>query len=140
TYVTLRRQWRRGDTIDIAMPLRFRVERSIDDPAIQSIFYGPTLMAVQAPSAGNNLESGLIPFSFFRSLKLDGDFSRAMTPAGKPLHFTTSGRTLAPFYIADPEPGMPRHYHLYVRGHEPSTVFGSVDSGVGNPARGDGLT
>ena len=57
----------RGDTIEIAMPLRFRIERSIDNPAIQSIFYGPTLMAVQRAAVGNNLESGLIPFSFFKS-------------------------------------------------------------------------
>jgi DUF1680 family protein len=140
TYVTLRRQWRRGDTIDIVMPLRFHVERSIDNPAIQSIFYGPTLLAVQAAAVGNNLESGLIPVSLFKSLKLDGDLSRALTPAGKPLHFTTNGQTLAPFYIADPEPGMTRPYHLYFRRDEPSTVFGSVDSGVPNAARTDGLT
>jgi hypothetical protein len=140
TYVTLRRRWRRGDTVDIAMPLRFRVERSIDNPAIQSIFYGPTLLAVQAPAVGNSLESGLIPFSFFKSLKLDGDLSRAMTPAEKPLHFATNGQTLAPFYIADPDPAMTSPYHLYLRRHEPSTVFGSVDSGVPNPARDDGFT
>jgi len=140
TYVTLRRQWRRGDTIDVAMPLRFRVARSIDNPAIQSIFYGPTLLAVQAPPLGNNLESGLISFSFFKSLKLDGDLARAMAPAGKPMHFMTNGQTLAPFYIADPESGMTSPYHLYLRRHEPSIVFGSVDSGVANAARGDGFT
>jgi hypothetical protein len=140
TYVALRRQWRRGDAIDIAMPLRFRVERSIDNPAIQSIFYGPTLLAVQATAVGNNLESGLIPFSFFKSLKLDGDLSRALAPGGKALHFTSNGQTLAPFHLADPEPGMTRPYHLYFRRHEPSVVFGSFDSGVANSARSDGLT
>ena len=43
-------------------------------------------------------------FSFYRHLKLDGDLAPAMTPAGTPLHFTTNGQTLAPFFVADPGP------------------------------------
>jgi len=140
TYLTLSRQWRSGDTIDIAMPFRFRVERALDNPAVQSIFYGPTLMAVQAGAVGNNLESGLLNFSFYKFLKLDGDLAPAMTPAGKAMHFTTNGQTLAPFYVADPDPGATSPYHLYVRRHEPSVVFGSVDSGVPNHSRADGFT
>ena len=138
--MTLSRTWRAGDTIDIAMPFGFRVERAIDNPAIQSIFYGPTLLAVQAASVGNDLESGLLKFSFYKYLKLDGDLAAAMTPAGKPLHFTTNGQTLAPFYVADPGAGATSPYHIYVRRHEPSVVFGAVDSGVTNSARPDGFT
>jgi hypothetical protein len=122
------------------MPFRFRVERCIDNPAVQSIFYGPTLMAVQAGAVGTSLESGLLNFSFYKFLKLDGDLAPAMTPAGKPMHFTTNGQTLAPFYVADPDPGNTSPYHLYVRRHEPAVVFGSVDSGVPNRARADGIT
>jgi DUF1680 family protein len=140
TYLTLSRQWRAGDTIDISMPFRFRVERCIDNPAVQSIFYGPTLMAVQAGAVGTSLESGLLNFSFYKFLKLDGDLAPAMTPAGKPMHFTTNGQTLAPFYVADPDPGNTSPYHLYVRRHEPAVVFGSVDSRVPNRARADGIT
>src|SRR6185295_8540799 len=55
TYVTLRRTWRAGDRIDIAMPFTFRTERAIDNAAVQSIFYGPTLMAVQHDAVGQNL-------------------------------------------------------------------------------------
>ena len=69
TYVTLNRQWRPGDTIDISMPFRFRVERALDSPAVQSIFYGPILMAVQGGAVGNSLESGLMNFSFYRYLQ-----------------------------------------------------------------------
>ena len=36
-----------GDRIEISMPFTFRAERTIDNPAVQSIFYGPTLLAVQ---------------------------------------------------------------------------------------------
>jgi hypothetical protein len=140
TYVTLSRDWRPGDTIDISMRFRFRVERALDNPAVQSIFYGPILMAVQSGAVGNSLESGLIDFSFYRFLKLDGDLAPAMTPAGKPLHFTTNGRTLAPFFVADPGPSETSPYHLYFRRHEPSVVFGSIDSGVANRSRDDGFT
>ena len=140
-YVTIDRQWRTGDKIEIAMPLSFRAERTIDDPAVQSIFYGPTLLAVQAPAVGNKLETGLINVSLYKNFKLTGDFGSAMTPvADKPLHFSANGQTLAPFFVADPQAGQTQPYHMYVRRHEPAIVFGSVDSGVANTKRDDGVT
>jgi hypothetical protein len=45
------------------------------------------------------------------------------------------GLTLAPFFIGDDT-----RYHAYFRRAEPVVVFGVVDSGVPNRARGDGLT
>jgi DUF1680 family protein len=144
TYVTLRRRWRAGDRIDVTLPLTFRVERTPDDPAVQSIFCGPTLLAVQHDAVGADLENGLIKVSFYRYLKLDGDLAPAMTPAGPRLHFSTNGYTLAPLFVADPASGaeMPptRPYHVYVRRHEPVIVFGSIDAGVPNRAGGDRLT
>ena len=141
TYVTIDRQWKSGDKVEIAMPLSFRAERTIDDPSVQSIFYGPTLLAMQAPPVGETLESGLIPVSLFKHYKLSGDFAAAMTPVpDKPLHFTFNGQTLAPFFVADPQSGQTQPYHMYVRRQEPAIVFGSVDSGVANARRDDGLT
>jgi len=140
-YVRLDRQWRTGDRIEIAMPLSFRAERTIDDPAVQSIFYGPTLLAVQAPAVGNTLESGLIDISLYKHFKLAGDFASGMTPvADKPLHFSSNGQTWAPFFVADPQSGPSQPYHMYVRRHEPAIVFGSVDSGVANTKRDDRMT
>jgi DUF1680 family protein len=142
TYVTIDRQWRTGDKIEIAMPLTFRAERTIDDPSVQSIFYGPTLLAVQAPAVGNDLATGLINVSLYKHFKLGGDFGSAMTPvAGKPLHFTYNGQTLAPFFVADPQDGRETQaYHMYVRRQEPVIVFGRVDTGVTNSKRDDGMT
>jgi DUF1680 family protein len=141
TYVTIERQWKSGDTIEIAMPLSFRAERTLDDPSVQSIFYGPTLLAVQAAPVGDTLETGLIPVSLYKHFKLSGDFAAGMTPvAGKPLHFSFNGQALAPFFVADPNPGPTSQYHVYVRRQEPSVVFGSVDSGVANTKRDDGVT
>ncbi|MFC1659862.1 beta-L-arabinofuranosidase domain-containing protein, partial [Gemmatimonadota bacterium] len=160
TYLTLSRRWSPGDRIEIGMPFSFRAERAIDDPSVQSIYYGPTLMAVQGDPVGEDLESGLMGVSFYRHLRLDGDLAPAMTPSDQPMHFTTNDLTLAPFFIADPvastweppEPESPptpgrgrrgpptRPYHIYVRRHEPGILFGSVDSGVANATGPEGLT
>jgi hypothetical protein len=108
---------------------------------VQSIFYGPTLLAAEAPAAGTTLETGLINVSLYKHFKLTGDFGSGMTPvSGKPLHFTANGQTWAPLFVADPQPGQPQPYHMYVRRHEPAIVFGGVDSAVPNTKRDDGMT
>lgn len=154
TYVSLSRRWSAGDRIDIEMPFSFRVERALDDPSVQSIYYGPTLLAVEGEPVGDDLDSGFLDVSFYRHLKLDGDLAPAMTPGEKPMHFRTNGYSLAPFYVADPLADAPepeddetrrrrprtQPYHMYVRRVEPAVVFGSVDSGVRNTSRSDGLT
>jgi len=140
-YVTIDRQWRSGDRIEIGMPLSFRAERTIDNPAVQSIFYGPTLLTVQAPTAGANLDTGLLNLSLYKHFKLTGEFGSGLSAiAGKPLHFSANGQTLVPMFVADPQAGASQPYHMYFRRHEPTIVFGSIDSGVQNAKRDDGLT
>lgn len=155
-YVTVSRRWQGGDTIEIDMPFTFRVERAIDDPTVQSLFYGPTLLVVENGPVGDDLQDGLMDFSFYRHVNLDGDLAPAMTPAEDPLFFETNGYTLAPFFVADPEDiesttpdededeewqgPQTQPYHMYFRRDEPQVVFGSVDAGVANPSREDGLT
>jgi hypothetical protein len=161
SYLTLSRRWSSGDTIEISMPFSFRAERTIDDPTVQSIYYGPTLLAAQEEPVGDDLESGLMDVSFYRHMKLDGDLAPAMSSMDRPMHFTTGNLTLAPFYVSDPIPpgweapepdpdspfpGRGRRppptepYHLYVRRREPSVVFGSVEAGVPNHVGPDGLS
>ncbi len=157
TYVSLDRSWNPGDRIEISMPFSFRTERAIDDPNVQSVFYGPILLAAQSGPVGEDLDTGLLDVSFYGQVKLDGDFAAAMTPLEEPLHFEAQGLTLAPFYVADPASGDPaipepgrrgrggrgpatQPYHVYVRRAEPDIVFGSVDASVANPSRDDGLT
>ena len=111
--------------------------------------------------AAEEMASGLLEVSFYRHMKLDGDLAGAMAPTDQPLHFTTNGLILAPFFVADPveEPTPPavapeggqlqgrgrrgpptQPYHIYFRRREPSIVFGSVDSGVPNGTGPDDLT
>ncbi|MGQ5261479.1 beta-L-arabinofuranosidase domain-containing protein [Micromonospora sp. ZYX-F-536] len=135
SYLTLSRSWNTGDTIEIRMPFSIRIERALDRPDTQSIFWGPVLMQVLGnPGVGNYRE-----LSLYRHLKRDGDYSRAAithtstTAAGDRL-FTTHGFTLRPYYIGDTQPAS-----SYFRRVEPTVVFGSVDTGVPNRRRNDGL-
>ena len=112
----------------MALPFRLRVEQALDDPDTQSIFNGPILLP--ALSA----ETSYRQFSFYSDVKLDGELSHAITPAGDGI-FTTNGHTLRPLYVGDNQA-----QHIYVRRHEPTVVFGSHDSGVTNGRDGAGVS
>lgn len=133
SYLTLSRTWAPGDTIDVSMPFSIRIERAIDRPDTQSIFWGPVLL----PILGD--PGGFPELTLYRYLKLDGDYSRAAitpagtSPAGDPL-FAAQGLALRPWYVGDNQP-----QSAYFRRVEPEIVFGSIDSGVPNVKRDDGL-
>lgn len=129
SYLTLSRDWRPDDQVRISAPYRLRIERALDDPAVQSVFCGPVLLVAQSP------EPEFRTFSFYQHYTFRGDLADAIEPEGRPLHFTTHGLTLAPFHLADDT-----RYHAYVKRAEPVVVFGTTDSGVPNRARADGLT
>ncbi|MFM9590480.1 glycoside hydrolase family 127 protein [Streptomyces scabiei] len=129
SYLTLRRNWRRGDRVAVSTPYRLRVERAPDDPTVQSVFFGPLLLVARSPEAGPRT------FSFYKDFTLRGDLADAVRPEGRPLHFTTHGLTLAPFFIGDD-----LRYHAYFKRSEPLIVFGTAGSGVPNRARADRLT
>jgi DUF1680 family protein len=136
TYVSIRRTWQPGDRVDVSMPFSIRIERAIDRPDTQSIFWGPILMPILGNPGGGGTYREL---TLYRDLKLDGDYARAAitpagtTPGGDPL-FTTSDLNLRPWYIGDNQP-----HSAYFRRVEPQIVFGETDSGVPNRKRDDGL-
>jgi DUF1680 family protein len=156
SYVSVEREWSPGDRIDISMPLGVRTESVVDDPSVQSLHYGPLVLALQAEPVGEDLESGLIELGLYRHLKLDGDLAAALGPGEGPLRFIVDGLEATPLLEADAAPASAplvapededeepapatRPYHLYFRRHEPAIVFGSVDSGVANPVGAEGLT
>jgi DUF1680 family protein len=45
SYVSLRRQWKAGDVIDLALPAGLRLEQARDASSMVSIFHGPVLLA-----------------------------------------------------------------------------------------------
>lgn len=135
SYVTLHNTWHNGDRIDIAMPFSIRMERAIDQPGTQSVFWGPLLLSILG-DPGNGQYRQL---TLYKNLKLDGDYTRAAITPGAPTAagdqtFTAAGLTLRPWYIGDTQP-----QSAYFHRVEPEIVFGTIDSGVANKHRNDHL-
>ncbi|MDQ1593524.1 MAG: uncharacterized protein QOH40_80, partial [Arthrobacter pascens] len=129
-YLNIARNWKSGDTVQIDMPFTLRAERALDDPAIQTLMYGPVHLVAW------DSRTTFLPFSLYGSAKLNGDLIPATRPVpGKPLHFTLDGLELAPFLE-----GTTNAFHSYFRRTEPNVVFGGVDSGAANPARANKTT
>ncbi|WP_395400810.1 beta-L-arabinofuranosidase domain-containing protein [Arthrobacter sp. UC242_113] len=130
TYLGIDRAWKSGDTVDVEMPFTLRAERAPDDSSVQTLMYGPVHLVAR------DARTTLLPFSLYGAARLSGDLAPALQPvAGKPLHFTLAGVELAPFLEGNEDA-----FHSYFRRAEASVVFGGVDSGVANPARGDKTT
>jgi uncharacterized protein len=130
TYLSLKRDWRPGDRVEISMPFSLRIERAPDDPTVQSLFYGPLVLPAL------NSSRTWRTFSFYQHLKLDGDLAAAVNPLGEPNFFSTHDHTLRPLYI-----GINDAQHVYFKRVEPAVVFGAVDAGVSNePVDADGLS
>ncbi|SDH12905.1 beta-L-arabinofuranosidase domain-containing protein [Nonomuraea jiangxiensis] len=127
-YVTINRQWRRGDTIKITMPFTLRIEKALDIPTTQSIAYGPVPMVAKSD------ETTFREFSFYKDFTLSGDLTRAVTQTA-PMTFTAGGLPLVPLYINNTD-----RYHAYFHRVEPTIVFGRIDSGVPNTARPDSVS
>lgn len=49
SYLRISRQWKKGDTITLEMPMTLRTESFADDPSLQAVLYGPLVLAGQLP-------------------------------------------------------------------------------------------
>ncbi|MFF3937217.1 beta-L-arabinofuranosidase domain-containing protein [Streptomyces phaeofaciens] len=128
SYFTVSRTWRDGDVVRVAMPFRLRVEKTPDDPSLQTLFHGPVNLVAR------DFATGHLEFGLYRNAALSGDLLPTLTPVGgKPLHFTLNGTEFAPFFEGTEDPT-----HVYVRRAEPRVVFGNSDAGVANPVKADG--
>ncbi|MDH6697593.1 beta-L-arabinofuranosidase domain-containing protein [Streptomyces sp. MAA16] len=130
TYFEVSRTWRPGDVVRVAIPFGLRVEKALDDPSLQALFHGPLLL-VARDRATEYLELGL-----YRNAALSGDLLPGFSSVpGEPLHLRLGTTEFAPFFEGTEDPS-----HAYFRRTEPTVVFGTVDSGVANPARSDGTS
>ena len=89
SYLTLRRNWRDNDTIDVRMPLHFYLDSVVDQPNVASIFYGPVLLAAE--------ESGLRTDWRFVTLDAD-DIGTSITGDPGTLRFSIDGVGFKPFF------------------------------------------
>jgi DUF1680 family protein len=89
TYLSLGREWKHHDTIELRMPMRFHLSRLMDQPNIASIFYGPVLLAAE--------ESG--PRKEWRPVALNAaDLGKSITGDPSTLRFHVGDVILKPFY------------------------------------------
>jgi uncharacterized protein len=115
SFLTLRRTWKTGDTVELSLPMDLHLERLPDDSRIAAILYGPIVLAGRLGTEGlagaktsgaygpEGPEGAPVAVPKFRVQ--NGDLNAWIKPvAGKPLTFQTSGAglprdvTLIPFY------------------------------------------
>jgi DUF1680 family protein len=115
SYLTLRRIWKSGDTVELSLPMNLHLDRLPDDPKIAAILYGPIVLAGQLGTEGltasktsgpygpEGPEGAPVAVPKFRVPGIDVN-SWIKPVAGKSLTFQTAGVgqpkdvTLIPFY------------------------------------------
>ena len=122
SYVSVVRTWKKGDRVEIRLPMRLRVEAMPDDRRTQAVLYGPIVLAGELDSAGMkaDLVNGpmgpqlkKVPAETIPRFRASGeDVSAWIRPADRPLTFRTTGQqtdiTLKPFYSVGA-----RRYSIY---------------------------
>lgn len=89
SYLTLNRNWKDGDVIELQMPFQFHLEPVMDQQNIASLFYGPILLAAQETE----------PLKEWRTVTLDSnDISKSISGNPEQLHFNIDGVDFKPFY------------------------------------------
>jgi DUF1680 family protein len=88
-YISVGRNWRANDTIELRMPFHFHLDHVVDQPNVASIFYGPVLLAAE--------ESG--PRTDWRQVTLDAaDIGTSIAGDPATLRFNIGDVVLKPFY------------------------------------------
>jgi uncharacterized protein len=113
SYVTVERQWRNGDTVEVRLPMSLRLETLPGDPKTVAILYGPIVLAgelgttnMPSPYVRNQTDLNKVPSPPVPVFVSDAkDVLNHVKPvARKPLTFQTKGIgkpqdvTLIPFY------------------------------------------
>jgi DUF1680 family protein len=91
TYLTLNREWKDTDVIELRMPFDFHLSPVMDQPNIASLFYGPVLLAAQEHE----------PRSDWRPVTLDADdLGNSITGDPATLRFNIGEIEFKPFYAS----------------------------------------
>lgn len=133
SFVSLDRVWHDGDEIRFSLPLALRTEPALDDPGLQALFLGPTLLlarsgsttAIGAPLWGLRRTDG----------SLAGAADAGVLAAGESGGIMTAGHEFEPCWS-----GADARYHMYLRADDATIAFAGIDTGVPNRRRPDGST
>ena len=89
SYMTIARNWRANDTVELRMPFGFSLDHVMDQPNVASIFYGPVLLAAEEAA----------PRTDWRQVTLNAaDLGKSITGDPATLRFNADGAALKPFY------------------------------------------
>ena len=89
SYLSLHRNWKNGDTIELRMPFDFHLSPVMDQQNIASLFYGPILLVAQETA----------PRTAWRKVQLNAkDLGKSIKGNTKELNFTIDGVLFKPFY------------------------------------------
>ncbi|GAA5023899.1 beta-L-arabinofuranosidase domain-containing protein [Kitasatospora paranensis] len=103
TYATLDRTWAGGDTVTVTLPMALRLTAAPDDPAVQSVSYGPVLLAGQYGAFSQGPNPGSPPAPSPQVLQHLPELDPAsLAPTGTALTFTAradgAAVTLRPYF------------------------------------------
>ena len=112
SYLTLKRAWKKGDRIEVVLPMGLRLERTPDNVNVAAVLYGPIVLAGQLGPVGLPEDKIFGPYgpegdpvAVPKLVVKDADPSTWIKPVpGKPLTFRTENVgvptdiTLVPFY------------------------------------------
>ena len=89
SYLTISREWKNGDRIELKMPFKFYLEPLMDQQNIASLFYGPVLLAALEPE----------PRTEWRKISLNAeDIGKSISGNPEKLEFNIDGIVFKPFY------------------------------------------
>jgi hypothetical protein len=100
SYLTLTRTWKKGDRVEMELPMRLRIESMPDDPKLQAILYGPLVLAGDLGAEGltEQLITGpmgprvqALPIEVPR-FRAAADPASWIKPGDQPLSFHTTGQ------------------------------------------------
>jgi hypothetical protein len=133
SYITLEREWREGDTVEVQFPMGLRMEAMPDDPTMIALLYGPIVLAGDlgteglteseryGPSAPRIGRVRPVEVPVFVTTDVRDVLARVKPVAGAPMTFRTEGLgqprdvTLAPFYKLHD-----RRYTVYWKVYSPA--------------------
>jgi DUF1680 family protein len=100
-YLTLTRTWKKGDRVEMELPMRLHIEAMPDDPKLQAILYGPLVLAGDLGAEGltEQLITGpmgprvqALPIEIPTFSAAAADCASWIKPGDQPLTFRTTGQ------------------------------------------------